>query len=442
VKPLIVTAGGLIAALLLERFARNGGPLWPFAKLLLVLGLMVLLLREGVTVGLALLAGAVALGLAFRVPPGQMAHAFTFGLFRRDAARLRSFGCTALRLSLIIFLINFLGRLLILGGGVRLLVESLERLFRDVRWVLAAIPAVIGLLPTPGGAMLSAPMVAELGDRLRLAPEQKVLANYWFRHIWEWWWPMFPAILIVLEDRYLTLPQLLVYLGPMTVAAVGLGWVFLLRRVPRGEPEGRGRGIGDVFTVLRVLWPVIAVVAAVLVVRLPTPYGAWVLPVALAVVDAALLRGTRLDRGQVLGAVRLAAHWPFFLLVFGVYVLRGVFVLSGAAEGLPAALATLDVPAIAACFIVPFAVNVLTGYNLAGVGMAFPLLAALFAELGPGGVAVAYGGAFLGVLSSPVHLCLALTREFFKAEWGRVYALLVPMLIGMLVAVALVGWLG
>ena len=53
---------------------------------------------------------------------------------------------------------------------------------------------------------------------------------------------------------------------------------------------------------------------------------------------------------------------------------------------------------------------------------------------------MAYAGAFLGVLSSPVHLCLSLTREYFHAEWGKVYRLLIPVLLGMAAMAVLVGW--
>jgi len=35
-------------------------------------------------------------------------------------------------------------------------------------------------------------------------------------------------------------------------------------------------------------------------------------------------------------------------------------------------------------------------------------------------------GGFLGVMFSPVHLCLALTRVYFKAEWGPIYRLIAP----------------
>lgn len=443
VKPLATAVLGLAAAVLLQRLAGDGGPLWAFGKLFLVLALMVLLLREGVMIGVLLLVGALTLGLAFDFSAARLGHAFSFGIADAEATALHGFGISAVRVGVMVFLLNLLGRLLILSGGIRTLVEALERLFRDIRWVMAAIPAAIGLLPMPGGAMLSAPMVGELGDRLDMSAEQKVLGNYWFRHVWEWWWPIYPAIIIVVEDGYLSLPQVLVYQGPYSLAAIGLGWFFIVRRIRRdGAVQERVRVFSEIGRVLRVLWPVLAVVVIVLAIRAPKPYNDWLLPASLLLATAALVLTVRPSRAEVRKALRLAAEWKMWVLVFGIYVLRCVFTLTGAAAQLLVGLETLRVPAIVACFFVPFVINSLTGYNMAGVSMAFPLLAALFADIGPKGVAVAYAGAFLGILASPVHLCLALTREYFRAEWGRVYAQLAPLLLGILAMAILIGWLG
>jgi len=35
-------------------------------------------------------------------------------------------------------------------------------------------------------------------------------------------------------------------------------------------------------------------------------------------------------------------------------------------------------------------------------------------------------GGFLGVMCSPMHLCLSMTRVYFKASWGPVYRLIAP----------------
>ena len=441
--PAATALAGLAICVVLNILSRDSGPIWSLGKLLAAFSIMVLLLRERTPIGAALLIGSLSLGLSFGLSMGDLVKGFTLGVFNPADSPLHGLGGKAFRLALLVFLINFLGRLLILAGSIRTLIDSLERLFRDTRWVMAAISSIIGLLPMPGGALLSAPMVGELSDRMHIRPAQRTLVNYWFRHVWEWWWPLFPAILIVVTDGYLTVPQVLVYQGPFTLGAIGLGWFFILRPIARPtQTVARARPLREVGRVVGVLWPVLLVVAAVLVVRLPDPYDPWLLPCALVGAEAILLAVTRPRRLDTVEAVRHSAQWTLFVLVYGVYVLRAILTLSHAAEQLPSALDALHVPGMAACFLVPFTINLITGYNVAGVSMALPLLVALFAQTGPAGVAVAYSGAFLGVLASPVHLCLALTKEYFHAEWGAVYRLLLPLLLGMLVLTGLIGWIG
>jgi hypothetical protein len=42
----------------------------------------------------------------------------------------------------------------------------------------------------------------------------------------------------------------------------------------------------------------------------------------------------------------------------------------------------------------------------------------------PGLLALAFGSGFAGVMLSPLHLCLVLTREYFNADITKVYRLL------------------
>jgi hypothetical protein len=51
-------------------------------------------------------------------------------------------------------------------------------------------------------------------------------------------------------------------------------------------------------------------------------------------------------------------------------------------------------------------------------------------------IVLAYAAGFLGVLFSPVHLCLVLTKDYFGADLGLVYRLLSrPALLVLLVTV-------
>jgi len=82
----------------------------------------------------------------------------------------------------------------------------------------------------------------------------------------------------------------------------------------------------------------------------------------------------------------------------------------------------------------PFLVGLATGFSMAFVGVALPLLVPyITSELGVSGSALllAYVSGMMGHLLSPVHLCLILSAEYFKANLARVYRYVLPPALGI-----------
>ena len=73
---------------------------------------------------------------------------------------------TTLKLVGSILLIFILGNLLNEGGNLRNINSSLEALIKDRRVTLVIPSMLIGLLPVAAGAMLSAPIVEESGNKM------------------------------------------------------------------------------------------------------------------------------------------------------------------------------------------------------------------------------------------------------------------------------------
>jgi hypothetical protein len=66
----------------------------------------------------------------------------------------------------------------------------------------------------------------------------------------------------------------------------------------------------------------------------------------------------------------------------------------------------------------------------AAFSIGFPVILTLVVADG-GAIAPAWAvwllaGGFMGIMCSPVHLCLSLTRVYFEAEWGPIYRRIVP----------------
>ena len=113
---------------------------------------------------------------------------------------------------------------------------------------------------------------------------------------------------------------------------------------------------------------------------------------------------------------------------------------AGAVTQIPQALSALGLPAMLVAFVVPMIAGLLTGTAAATLALSVPLVAPLLAggAMDPMTVGLwLFVAGFTGVMLSPLHLCLALTKEYFKASWVPIYRRIVPS-VG-LVTLATVG---
>ena len=101
------------------------------------------------------------------------------------------------RVTLILFfsiiLLELLGHLLKETGAMQKIIDSLGSLLGDWRLLMAALAAVIGTLAVPGGAIMSAPMIEEVGRKTDFSAGGQAAANFWFRHILSLSFPSSPA---------------------------------------------------------------------------------------------------------------------------------------------------------------------------------------------------------------------------------------------------------
>ncbi|PID58211.1 hypothetical protein CSB45_03850 [candidate division KSB3 bacterium] len=122
-------------------------------KVSLVFVQILLLIRKKFQLGTAMIAGALVLGLWCRMSAGELAYSIATTML----------DVKTILLSLVVVLILILSRSLEHLEQMKRLLTSFKGLVSNDRFNLVLFPALIGLLPMPGGAIFSAPMVEELG---------------------------------------------------------------------------------------------------------------------------------------------------------------------------------------------------------------------------------------------------------------------------------------
>lgn len=148
----------------------------------------------------------------------------------------------------------------------RLLVDLADTIERITpRLAIHVIPAAIGLVPMPAGAVVSATAGGDLSKKLGLNPEQSTFVNYWFRHIWEISLPVYSNVIAASVLLGISLSTMLVTLFPMTIVAVLSGLLIshrLLKKTPKTAEREPVKTI--VYKVFRAAWPILLLVIMVL----------------------------------------------------------------------------------------------------------------------------------------------------------------------------------
>ena len=75
-------------------------------------------------------------------------------------------------------------------------------------------------------------------------------------------------------------------------------------------------------------------------------------------------------------------------------------------------------------FVIPFLLGLLTGITAGFVGVSFPIVLPLITKNGSPNISMAmfaYLAGLSGMMLSPMHLCLALTAEYFKVDLSKLY---------------------
>ncbi len=389
--------------------------------------LIIILVRFRVDLGVAMLAGACTLALGAGFAPKWTALQIWAAAIEKDTLLL--FG----RIATILALGALAGKL----GYLDHLVSGLKKMIRDNRVVVALIPAFGGLLPMPGGTMLTAPMVGSALKDDDVSPEQLLFISYWFRHVWEYIWPLYPGVVFTatLIDRPVS--DMFLAGWPLTLTAIVGGAFFVLRHVRAGRnetsPEERRRAWPEL---IKGVLPFAIVITGALVLKIELILVVLAVIVMLAIFERAGVK-------DVMLSLRRGVEPQIITLVFGVGAYKYLLIATGIRESVPEFLIQMQMPELAVIIAVPMLIGLITGVTLAYVGVTFPLLMPLLGSPNPDMhlVMLAFGSGFIGCLISPVHLCLVLARVHFGATFARFYRMMaLPLVLLMVVALAIVLW--
>ncbi len=205
----------------------------PLIAIIVTIGFLIVLLYKRVNLGIALNATAfllalLAVDLAMIIPVAV----------KTTTDPLTISVCAAT------FGIMLLSELYKETGMIKRLSESISRLIDNPKIVLCILPAIIGLLPVGGGALVSAPLVDSEADRLKMKQDKKAYVNLWFRHTIFPIYPLGPVMIATAVLTGVSISSIILRQIPVVLVMVLVGYIigferFLQSKKKRQSPAAK-----------------------------------------------------------------------------------------------------------------------------------------------------------------------------------------------------------
>ena len=318
-------------------------------------------------------------------------------------------------------------------GRMERTVTALKTWLKSRKMLLAGLPALVGLLPMPAGALFSAPMVASVDEQNELDAPHKAAINYWFRHIWEYWWPLYPGVLLAITYSGLSAALFYLIQIPFTLVAAAAGYFFILRKIKRNGSDDPNSGMLDYDAVFSALGPigllvVLSVIGSTLLISLGVSGSLSSLIAMLVGLILAILTnfvGHTVAWIPSLDFFKKRNTWLMIILVIGIQTFS--VVLKSPLDSVGTTLVTfmrdefinIGIPILAVIMLIPFISGMVTGTAFGFVGASFPIVFALVGQHPALGVSAAttscaYAFGYMGMIISPIHACYVVTCEYFE----------------------------
>jgi integral membrane protein (TIGR00529 family) len=382
-------------------------------KIVSVLIIIIVLLKRRWNLGIVMALSSVILSVLYMLRPAEYFKAFAAASTDR----------TTLALVIALTLIRIFENVMRQSGLMQQMMDSFRGMVMDRRIVMASMPALIGLLPSMGGAMFSAPMVEEASKGVGAAPEKKAFINYLFRHPWEFVSPLYPGLILASAVTAYSIRDLIIANLPYALVLIAGGVIWGLRGLAVKKEKFEKISKKGLLSFL----PLFLIIFMVMGLHLD-------LSISMAVVIAGMYAVLRYSVKNIIQSIREGFSWEIVFIILGVMTFKAVLLSSGAVTNISTFLAVEGIPVLPVLFILPFISGVLTGLTVGFVGSTFPIIWGLESAQSIGAISFAFASGYAGVLLSPVHLCLVLTREYFGASMPDIYRKIVRVCILIMLA--------
>ena len=367
-------------------------------KLLVVCVFIIILLMLRRSLWIVMLSATLLLGILYRMQPWGFMQAVFYSLISP----------TTIQVCLVMVFIMFLEYILNKNGYLDKTLNAMTNLIHNRRIILAAMPILVGLLPSAGGALFSAPFVEKVAGN-DLNGHDKAFANTYYRHIMELFLPTYQTVLIIVTLSGVSYSGYVWAMFMIAVIQALLGVNFLKRLPKEITGNGQSQRKDQIKDLLISLWPFLLMLTMILGFNVPVHYAVGVTLFLTFII-------TKSDKEDFKLLFTKYLNYKMLLILLSILVFKDLLTVSGALDQLPDAVSKLPVPAYLVFGISAFLICLFTGIILPGVAITIPMAIIALPEAGIPLAMLLTVFAYAGNMISPMHLCLIVTNEYFGSD--------------------------
>ncbi|MDR7871553.1 MAG: DUF401 family protein [Tissierellaceae bacterium] len=316
---------------------------------------------------------------------------------------------------IIIVQIGILGVLLKKYNFIDEIVESLTKVVKNVRIILMFIPALIGLLVVPGGAIISAPFIDQIGEDNKISKTERGVINLIFRHISMHVMPYSNGLLITA----LLVPQISIYsvigfnLIFVTIYCI-LAYFLYIRKIEKIKVESKDPVLPNLIKLLKYTSPIY--IAVILNLFFDIPFYIGLIANFAAVY---ILKPSKEFFKDVVSAI----NPKVLLAIIGVYLIQNIMSRMDYLNSFLLQIFSNKDTIMFGIIVSSLFFGITTGLSYSSLGIVLPILTQLalshdqlilFTHF-------AFVWGFVGYYFSPLHLCQLFTCEYLGIKTSELY---------------------
>ncbi|MBN2103209.1 DUF401 family protein [bacterium] len=304
-------------------------------------------------------------------------------------------------------------------GGVMEHSGMIDDLVHHIRmkssYFMAFTAAFIGMLPMPGGALLSAPPVDKSGQHV--PKETKTAINVWFRHVFLLIYPL-GMLLATTAMADVNLYAVILYLLPGFILMSVLGYFVLLKNIQSKNeyhlPVNRKKIVIPVAVIL-----IAPLIHFLLMIFFKKAIPEVPLMIGVTVSLILVIGFSHMNLNQFKSVVIQMKPWNFVFIILGMFLFLHIFQASATSR----VIAEADFPKGVLLVSIGALLGFATGRVQVPVAILLPIYSAQFSvqSMKPATFAVMFFAVYQGYIVSPVHPCVSVSLEYFHTDLKAFY---------------------